>query len=287
MGAEATEGNASQSSQMRYTSRSINDTWWRRFLVRTAVKILRHWRPNNGSILFLTGTLCVKYGRLHHLPEASTMEFIARNTTIPVPKIWCAFELKDRTYIVMERVKGESLAFNWRSRSSESKAAILKQLREMIENMRRLTPPSSAVANVDGGRLWDCRLGGGSDYFGPFQEIDAFHQYIRGGFNAVSENLPPGVNELIQLHDRKWPDPVFTHGDLSSLNIMAEGDTITGIIDWETAGWFPYYWEYTTACQVNPQNTFWREEVDKFLEPYPAELHQEELRQRYFGDITW
>lgn len=36
---------------------------------------------------------------------------------------------------------------------------------------------------------------------------------------------------------------VFTHGDLSSLNILARVDDIVGIIDWETAGWYPSYWE--------------------------------------------
>lgn len=30
-------------------------------------------------VLFLTRTLCVKYGPLRHLPEASTMEYIAGN----------------------------------------------------------------------------------------------------------------------------------------------------------------------------------------------------------------
>lgn len=39
------------------------------------------------------------------------------------------------------------------------------------------------------------------------------------------------VNELVQLYTREWPQPVFTYSDLSSLNILAEGDTITGIVD--------------------------------------------------------
>ncbi|KAK3679526.1 hypothetical protein LTR78_001087 [Recurvomyces mirabilis] len=209
------------------------------------------------------------------------MEFVARNTLIPVPKIYCAFKRKGWTYIVMEKVKGETMALNWQSRSAESKADILRQLKELIESMRHLVPSSSAVANVDGGRL----LPGQSLDFGPFNNVDAFHQYLRGGFDAVSERFPPDVNDLIHFHDREWPMPVFTHGDLSSLNIMVEDDKITGIIDWETAGWYLPYWEYTAACQVNFRNTFWRDEIDKFLVPWPAELKQEEVRRRYFGDV--
>lgn len=236
-------------------------------------------------VLFLTDSICVKYGPLRHLPEASTMDFIAHNTSIPVPKVYCAFKRKDWTYIVMERVKGECIAHGWTSRSAESRSKILGQLKEMVDSMRRIPAHSTAIANVDGGRLWDCRLPGKSLDFGPFENIDAFHQYLRGGLNAVSEGLPPTVNELIQLHDREWQSPVFTHGDLSSLNIMAKGDTITGIVDWETAGWYPYYWEYTTACQVSFRNLFWSEEICRFLDDWPHELAMERLRQAHFGDV--
>lgn len=213
------------------------------------------------------------------------MEFIARNTSIPVPKIYCAFTYKGWTYIVMQRVRGECLANSWKSRSPESQARILQQLKEMIDSMRRITPPSTAIANADGGRLWDCRLPGKSLSFGPFGNIDCFHQYLRGGIKSPSSEYPPDLNELVDLHSREWPPPVFTHGDLSSLNILVEGDTIVGIVDWETAGWYPMYWEYTTACQVNFRNAFWRAEIEKFLEPWPEELRMETLRQTYFGDV--
>jgi aminoglycoside phosphotransferase len=96
--------------------------------------------------------------------------------------------------------------------------------------------------------------------------------------------LPPEVQELIKQQSKPWP-LVFTHGDLSSLNILVRGGDIVGIVDWETAGWYPSYWEYTTAQQVNPQNSFWVHEIDKFLQPMPEELAMERIRQKYFGDV--
>lgn len=289
MGLKKVNPSASPPAPPIYTStenlRSINDTWYWRFLTLAAIKLLGSIRPRQGMILFITRTLCVKYGPLRHLPEASTMEFIACNTSIPVPKIYCAFTHNGWTYIMMRRLGGECLAYSWKSRSAESQAKILQQLKEMIDGMRRIAPPSPAVANIDGGRLWDCRLPGSTLTFGPFDNVDCFHHYLRGGINSQSTHYPMAVNELVQLHTREWPQPVFTHGDLSSLNILAEGDIITGIVDWETAGWYPHYWEYTTACQVNFRNTFWREEIDKFLDPWPEELRMEKLRQAYFGDV--
>jgi len=106
-------------------------------------------------------------------------------------------------------------------------------------------------------------------------------QISERGFDA-DPNHYAEVSKLIALQDKAWPPPVFTHGDLSSLNILVRGDKITGIIDWETAGWYPSYWEYTTASQVSSMNYFWRE-IDKFLDPMHEELEMETIRQKYFG----
>lgn len=116
---------AEKTDPTTHGSGSINDTWLNRLLVLAAIKILRRFRPRRGSILLLTDSVCIKYGPLHHLPEASTMEFIARNTSIPVPRIHCAFKRNGSTYIVMERIKGESIVYGWTSRSAESKTNIL------------------------------------------------------------------------------------------------------------------------------------------------------------------
>jgi aminoglycoside phosphotransferase (APT) family kinase protein len=43
---------------------------------------------------------------------------------------------------------------------------------------------------------------------------------------------------------------VFTHGDIAPRNIMVdESAHITGIIDWELAGWYPEYWEYANMMK--------------------------------------
>lgn len=36
----------------------------------------------------------------------------------------------------------------------------------------------------------------------------------------------------------------FTHGDLLPHNILVDGSKITAIFDWETAGYYPDFWEY-------------------------------------------
>ena len=266
------------------SSGPINDSALNRLSTLLAIAALSRIRSLKGSVLMLTDRLCVKYGQRIHLSEAATMHFISQNTSIPVPKIHCAFTYRGCPYIVMERIKGDMIGVGWVNRSEESKTKLLTQLKKMIQEIRELPPPEGiGITSISGGTLFDCRLPGPSLRFGPFPSVQGFHRYLRDnmGFNP---GLDSEVQNLIRQHDRAWPI-VFTHGDLSSLNILVRDDNIVGIIDWETAGWYPSYWEYTTACQVNPQNSFWINEIDKFLTPMPDELEMEQTRQKYFGDI--
>ncbi|OBT53992.1 hypothetical protein VE04_05964 [Pseudogymnoascus sp. 24MN13] len=264
-------------------SKPINSTYLNRFLILASIKLLKHFRPRNGGILFLTDKICVKYGPLKNLSEASTMQFIRQHTSIPVPRNICSFTHKGWTYTAMERIHGDMIGRGWTSRADESKAKILSQLKEMVADMRKIAPPNLAVSNVDGGILYDSRIHGPMR-FGPFENIRGFHKHLRGGLEAHVDNLGDD-SSLIAWQESTFPAPVFTHGDLSSLNILARGDEVVGIIDWETAGWYPVYWEYTTASHVNPQNLFWKEEVGRFVDPMPKELAIEEIRQKYFGDV--
>ena len=50
---------------------------------------------------------------------------------------------------------------------------------------------------------------------------------------------------------------------------MKDGKVV-GLIDFEMAGFYPEYWEYTTAMNSNYIKG-WKEEIGKFLTPYPTE----------------
>ncbi|USP80544.1 kinase-like protein [Curvularia clavata] len=267
-------------------SQQVNASAFRRYLTLFTLKLLRRSQERRSKVLFASDKICIKYGRTATLNEASALQFIAKHTSIPVPRVYCAFIHQHRTYIVMERMRGEPVARGWTRRSEESKAKILDQLKKMVEEMRRISPPEDVgVASVNGGPLYDVRLPGTAFYFGPFKTVQDFHKFLRNDLKA-HPGLSADVNELISRQENTSSGLVFTHGDLSSFNILASGDEVVGIIDWETAGWYPSYWEYTNAWNVYPFNGFWQEEVDKFLEPMPEELAMEKIRLRYFGDVT-
>ncbi|GLB00032.1 hypothetical protein AtubIFM57143_008732 [Aspergillus tubingensis] len=71
----------------------------------------------------------------------------------------------------MERIKGNYIGAGWVYRSEESKAKILTQLKNIVEEMRRLPPPAGMGAgSVVDGSLYDCRVPGTSLRFGPFSQ---------------------------------------------------------------------------------------------------------------------
>lgn len=264
---------------------SIHATWPRKYLTLAAISLLKHFRPRQSAVLMLTSDICVKYGPFQHLSSAVAMKYIAENTTLPLPTIYCAFERKGFTYIVMSRIPGSPIGHRWKQRPQKSKARLLGQLRRYVEEMRSLRPPKEdCVQAADGGKLYDSRLLGGLAGFGPFNSIGEFHFFLRSGASSSPEQFQE-VNELVEMHNTTTYSTRFTHGDLSSMNILVRDDNIVGIVDWDTAGWLPEYWEYTSASNVNVYNEFWKVEIPRFLQEYPEALHMESLRQKYFADF--
>lgn len=251
--------------------------------VRNQKYLRRLWRPSPGLLTIFN--ICIKIKPFDNLAEAHALQFVARHTSIPVPKVHCAFRDKGATYIVMSRIRGQVAWQGWQNRTEESKARILDQLHQMISELRSIHPPAGAsVGNVDGGAFYDCRLPS-KLLWGPYATVRDFHEALAGDANihAEYEDLPHDIPELFEFYRQSTNQLLFTHGDLSSLNILLRGDKVVGIVDWETAGWFPPYWEYTCAKNVNPQNVFWADEVDRFLTPFPHELEMDKIRRRHFG----
>jgi hypothetical protein len=103
----------------------------------------------------------------------------------------------------------------------------------MVLEMRSISPPEgTGIPAVDGGPLFDYRLPGTTGHIGPLRTIENFHLYLRRGQEDHPQHLPE-VRELIFRHAEYHSTMAFTHGDLSSLNILISGDKLVGIIDWK------------------------------------------------------
>jgi hypothetical protein len=257
----------------------IKNSWLRRSFTLTSITLLRRFRPSHGSVLMLTPGLCVKYGPSRHICEAEAMAYVARHTSVPVPKVYCAFQKRNVTYILMERIKGVNARKIWGSISAEEREPLRTQLRAFLAELRSLPPPQPGhIGDVNYSKLYDDRIITGG--FGPFTTSRDFHQFLR--HDVVKPVNDPELDQLITNHEKQEYSTCFTHGDLSSYNVLVRDGCIVGIIDWEMAGWYPQYWEYTSAWHVNPYDGLWRPEVENILDAYPAELEMEKSRRKLF-----
>ncbi|KID84944.1 protein kinase subdomain-containing protein [Metarhizium guizhouense ARSEF 977] len=272
----------------------INNTAARRHLTLLALKVTARFYKWDGPCVPLSRRIMVKTDESIGLTEAATMAFIAARTSIPVPRVHCSFVHKNKTYIVMERIRGKTLAAAWPTLSEPELDDILTQLRDMLKELRALPAPGVAVESCVGASLHDFRIPWSETRFGPFPSIRAFHFWLRQGLRP-EEHHPQRVSDedwadikrmvAMQDEDKDWGPPVFTHGDLNPFNIMVRDGKIVAIIDWEFAGWYPHYWEYTSVFLGNKTRGAWQKLVPKFIEPCPDELQMETIRQRWWGDF--
>jgi aminoglycoside phosphotransferase len=214
------------------------------------------------------------------------MNFVRRHTAIPVPTVWLTVHLGVTNWIVMTRVRGSCLhAKTWEALSKTAQDHIIAQLRSYIDQLRALPPPSSpAICSVLGGPVRDFRLC--MIPHGPYANEDEMNAQARGGSERSDEEwcrmqgLPSSVSDS---HSKRH-HLVFTHGDVRMRNIMVQGDTVTGLIDWECAGWFPAHWEYLKANFCDTYGCDWQKRLSEFIPPYALELEADQaLRQVYWS----
>ena len=159
----------------------MKDTTKRRFLTLLAMKISPFFYRREGPCVPISPWAIVKMGRSIDLTEAATIAFIGCQTNIPVPKVYCSFIHKGTTYIVMERIRGKTLAGAWPGLSDSERDNVMMQLRNFVQEMRALPAPGLSVQSCVGGSLRDSRIPRPEPRFGPFSSILSFHHWRREG----------------------------------------------------------------------------------------------------------
>lgn len=104
---------------------------------------------------------------------------------------------------------------------------------------------------------------------GQFSHRHIVHRHVSG---ETEDAIAP-------VHSRQH-QTFFTHADLHPSNLLIAGGRLWGIVDWECAGFFPEYWEYTKAmfgvCGDGPIEEIWRRAFDD-SNKHEAELRAEQL----------
>ncbi|KAF5722916.1 kinase-like domain-containing protein [Fusarium mundagurra] len=250
--------------QMRSSSLGLGHTFvrpamllWRLFppkLRIAAYDLLRrlgscfYGKHGNAQVQRLPFGLYLKYNSNPDIlrNEYNALKVLEQKTTIPAPRVFDVATRNndddDLSYLLMSRVPGTSLATCRDALSDQDYANLSAQLKDCISQIRDIPKPANcdmAICNTLGEACRDPRVRDWAPV-GPFPDEASFSQNLR----------------FSDEPSRRGHKIVFTHGDLNPRNIMVErignpattrGWRLSGIIDWETAGYYPEYWDCTKS----------------------------------------
>ena len=219
--------------------------------------------------VFRTIDSVIKFGPGIDPREAKTMQFIRQATTIPVP------EARDDgpDVLITSYVEGDNLRDCWKDLSSDKQKILAEQMRSILQQLRAVK--GNYIGGVDRGPAIDRRRG--DRVGGPFESEGEFNDFLLA---SMSPGSPMLHREAMQQAMEKRYEIVFSHADLNLHNIIVKAGKIVALVDWETAGWYPEYWEYVKFCWASAHEKTWHKWGHTiFPTAYPEEL----VRDAYYG----
>jgi serine/threonine protein kinase len=213
------------------------------FLSSTGTRPLS--RPPCAASL-LSPNLVMKLVPSKTLTDGVAAQNLARDLVIRVPEIKRTITNEDISYIIMDRVHGVTLEQCWSELGWIATITLAFELRKFVRRMREVTS-STAGGLVTG----ECNSIWLEDYYGL-------------PLNATPSDVQSFITFWLQYPQTKarlYPDPemhrrnltltpslptrfVFIHQDLAPRNILIDEHRRMWLIDWESAGYYPLYFEY-------------------------------------------
>lgn len=186
--------------------------------------------------------------------EEVAMELVSHHTDVPVPKVFFSRYLPKDGTIAMTVIPGSPLHLSWNDFDDSTKKSICEEIWSLIAKLRQIPQPDELrhlyLCLADGSVSRDVLIKNFEGFSKPLLNDSAVRDRILQCY--LHCNGRRYANELLEMLPRS-EHSVFTHGDISPKNLMIdENHHITGIIDWETAGWYPDYWEYINIMAPSP-----------------------------------
>ncbi|KAM5447492.1 hypothetical protein MaudCBS49596_006003 [Microsporum audouinii] len=208
-------------------------------------KLAGYWDPTqkNEYVKYLPLGLCLKRAHRNIENEANALLLVEKYTSINAPRLIGSATVDHFTgYILMTRIFGDPLSHVHYLTTWEERKQIGKDLAKWIAEMRRIPNKSKfLIADTLGGPISDHRFS--EELWGPFNKVSDFTDRLT---RDVFSKKPRHETPLSYLYERKH-DVCFTHSDLHISNLYVTRGRLTGIVDWENAGFKPEYWEFTRS----------------------------------------
>lgn len=203
---------------------------------------------DNPDIYILPFNTLLKWTTRVREEEALSLS-VAHSLGLPVPRLISYGNDGSYGSIWMARINGELLSQVWSSLSDIDQITIVNEVDECLLRLRQFPNPAApCISSVLGTSIKSFRAPSG--IIPPCQNEAEFLQYLLSGCDpALWADGRPKYDADTEKVTEISSTPhlaVFAHGDLFRHNILVHEGHLSGIVDWECAGWLPEYWDYTT-----------------------------------------
>lgn len=217
--------------------------------------------PYDNQVASLPFGMVLKWPDGTRLEEVQAMK-VARAAGFPVPRVICYGEHPESPHalisILMVRVPGKELGQVYENLNKDERETILKEL--YLDMMRTWPNPwgGDRICSITGSTIRSVRVP--FHKVGPCENENEFNNSL---IRVASPRLFPSKeiyrdvrNRAEKIHSLSHRI-VFTHGDLKHHNIMVYNGHISGLLDWESAEWYPDYRECTTSLRFTREEFWW------------------------------
>ena len=221
----------------------------------------------------------------HILAEYPTLEYLKRHLpAFPAPKLHGVIRIGLYGVLFTTFIPGLDLEKAWPRLDDAEKRSISSQLDTLLSELRLLPfPTDTPLGGVEKQGCKDGRRGIRTNSE-PILSTNEFEDFIFAGSKSASAMYTQFLRDLMPASPAKI---VFTHGDIRPANIMVDKDekgcwTVVAIIDWESSGFYPEYWE----CVKMTNNLTPRDQDDwyKFL---PESVSPRRYPTQWLIDRIW
>jgi aminoglycoside phosphotransferase (APT) family kinase protein len=200
--------------------------------------------------------------------EVMALRLVEEYTYVPAPLWIDDYEENGNIILIMTQVRGQPLQRVFHRLSYQEREQLSEDLKIVIHQLRRIPNKTPyRFANTLGSALFDYRVG----EFGPFTQASDFHKHLIPEYTEAETRRT--ITPIHSRHHRSF----FTHADINWTNILVDQGRLTALVDWECAGHFPEYWEFTKAMYGIINNSAMEKVMrDAFDEDYEDELKVEQ-----------
>ena len=192
-------------------------------------------------------------------PEDETIAFVKKIAPqISTPEVIHACVEHDRSFLILRRMEGSTLRDVWASLSLSQRQSVVETIATYCDLLAQNT--SKTLGTATGRPVFEPYLSLTDSFVGLLAQNECERYF------SVSSEECPTIGE----------DFHFYHPDLGPSNIMISKDgKVAGILDWESAGYYPAFW-IATKPAVSPAFNF---------DPQVPEHEEHEWRKRLRDEL--